>query len=351
MTGEPADHPLASPFLWTPGVAARETLLFLDGNGVDAGPILGRAGISRGELLQQDARVGVVAQYRFLEDAAAAARDSLLGLHVAQQMDVRNGGVPFYLATSSPTIAEGLHNLARYSRVASEAILFELVSKGGNATLTFVPVRRYSEPRQQYSEFVAMLVVRVLRTVTNYKFAASLATFAHTRATLVEEAARLLGCPVAFAHAEESVVFPGSALELAVVSSDTRLLEILKAHADHLLAERRTATALPNIVERELTRLLPVGRAHATVVAEKLGMSTRSFARHLAEEHTTFSDILDNLRKQLAQRYLDDDRIPLQQIAWLLGYSETAAFGHAFKRWTGTSPGRARQRPIRAASR
>ncbi len=345
MAGERADHVQENPFLDTPGVAARETLLFLDRSRVDAEPVLARAGLSRSQLSQPGSGVAVVSQYRLLEYAAAAARDPLLGLRIGLQMDMRNSGVLYYLVTASATIAEALYNLSRYSRVASEAILFEVLSKNGDAVLTMVPARQYDEPRQQYSEFVAMLVVRALRSVTLQRFTVSMATFAHARDTHLDEVEQLLGCPVAYARPEESVVFPQRATEFAIVSADTRLLEILRAHADHLLAARRSAAGLTNVVEHQLIRLLPGGRAHAATVAEHLGMSTRTFTRHLAEEHSTFSDILDNLRKQLALRYLTDERISLQQIAWLLGYSEMAAFNHAFKRWTGTSPGRVRHRP------
>jgi AraC-like DNA-binding protein len=72
-------------------------------------------------------------------------------------------------------------------------------------------------------------------------------------------------------------------------------------------------------------------------------MSPRSFTRHLAEEGTTFGEILDRLRQRLAARYLTDDRMSVQQIAWLLGYSEVGAFNHAYKRWTGTTPTRTRK--------
>ena len=73
-------------------------------------------------------------------------------------------------------------------------------------------------------------------------------------------------------------------------------------------------------------------------------MSERSLRRHLAQEGATFAEILDGLRNRLALRYLRDQRVSLQQIAWLLGYSEIGAFSHAFKRWTGNSPGRVRRR-------
>jgi AraC-like DNA-binding protein len=72
-------------------------------------------------------------------------------------------------------------------------------------------------------------------------------------------------------------------------------------------------------------------------------MSQRSLTRHLAEEGTTFAEILVQLRRRLASRYLADDSMSVQQTAWLLGYSEVGAFNHAYKRWTGTTPGRTRK--------
>ena len=77
-------------------------------------------------------------------------------------------------------------------------------------------------------------------------------------------------------------------------------------------------------------------------------MSTRSFTRNLAEEGTTFGEIREQLRLHLASRYLAENRMPAQQIAWLLGYSEASAFIYAYKRWTGTTPWRGRKRPRRA---
>lgn len=350
MADEHADAAPDNPFLQTPGVAARETLLFLDRNRVDAEPILARAGLSRGQLALPDAGVAVVSQHRFLEYASVATADPLLGMRVAQQMDLRNIGVLYYLAAASTTVAQAFHNLARYSRVASEAVLFELICKDDGVALTIIPVLRYGEPPPQYCEFVAMLLVRAMRAVTNRRLTVSKVSFFHARDFALDETAQLFGCKIAFAQTEQSVSFPHSAINIAIVSSDARLLEILIAHGDQLLAARRNAAGLRNVVERQLIRLLPEGKVHAGIVARQLGVSTRSLTRHLADEHTSFSDILDNLRQQQALRHLADERISLQQIAWLLGYSEMAAFNHAFKRWTGTSPGRARQQPTITAS-
>jgi len=170
-------------------------------------------------------------------------------------------------------------------------------------------------------------------------------TFAHARNSGLREIHRILRCPVEFAQTTDSWVFPQRVMELPIISGDSHLLHILEAHADDLLSERRIATGLQGLVENQLLSMLPSGRVQMAAVAQQLGMSERSFKRHLAHEGTTFGKVLDRLRNQIALRYLEDRRMTLQQIAWLLGYSEIGAFNHAFKRWTGTSPGRARNLP------
>jgi AraC-like DNA-binding protein len=78
-------------------------------------------------------------------------------------------------------------------------------------------------------------------------------------------------------------------------------------------------------------------------VAEKLGFSVRTFQRKLGEEKTSFQEILDEVRFRLAKEYLRETRIPLQEIAPLLGFNEPGNFTHAFKRWSGVAPNAFRQ--------
>jgi hypothetical protein len=107
--------PQESALLWTRGVAARETLSYLDRRGIDAEPALFEAGLSRRQLSREDIGLSVASQYRFLELAAMEANDPLLGLHVAAEMDMRAIGILFYLTGSSRTVSEALENLAHYS--------------------------------------------------------------------------------------------------------------------------------------------------------------------------------------------------------------------------------------------
>ena len=91
-------------------------------------------------------------------------------------------------------------------------------------------------------------------------------------------------------------------------------------------------------VENTIAPLLPHGQAHAHIVATKLGMSERTLSRRLAEEGVTFIEILRQLKASLANRYLEDERMSISKIAWLLGFEDASSFSHACRRWTGKSP-------------
>ena len=80
------------------------------------------------------------------------------------------------------------------------------------------------------------------------------------------------------------------------------------------------------------------GKVLVEDVGRSLAMSERTLARKLSDEGLNFTEILQQLRRDLAVRYLDDRKLHVSKIAWLLGFHEVSAFTHAFKRWTGKTP-------------
>jgi AraC-like DNA-binding protein len=262
-------------------------------------------------------------------------------------MNLRSIGLLFYLTESAPTVSEALKNLARYSRTTNEALAVEISRQNDEVILAIRHVQEFDEPHRQFFELLALWLIRTLHNETNRDFTLFRVTFTHARNSDLREVHRLLRCPVDFAQGVDSWVLPQRVMDLPIASADSKLLKILTAHADDLLAERHSVTGLQSMVANQLASLLPSGEARAAVVARQLGMSPRSLTRHLTEEGTTFGEILEQLRQRLASRYLADNRMSVQQIAWLLGYSEVGAFNHAYKRWTGTPPRRTRKPPPR----
>ena len=121
-------------------------------------------------------------------------------------------------------------------------------------------------------------------------------------------------------------------------------IAIDEARAETPFSATLASNTLRAAVEKEVEKLLPHGKAQKQIVAKALAMSTRTLARRLAVQRTTYEEVVDQLRCSLALQYLKDPGMSLSQIAWQLGYEQSTSFNHAFRRWTGRSPSEVRKR-------
>ena len=107
---------------------------------------------------------------------------------------------------------------------------------------------------------------------------------------------------------------------------------------DHLFSDGEPRDVFLNQLRQTLLRLLPQGGINIDQVAEHLNLSRRTLQRRLSERDTQFQQVLQQLRADLALRYLADERLTVTEIAFLLGYSDQGSFSAAFKSWHGLSP-------------
>jgi AraC-like DNA-binding protein len=330
------------PFLRVDGVATRFAIEQLRAAEIDPEPLLAKAGISQRRLAAPPKGISAESQLRFLEIAAEALDSSNFGFRLAQQGDVREGGVLYYAMAASQDLGEALRNVARYLKVANESVRMVVCEKADDTVLTVArKVSRQDE--RHFIEFALTLLLRGCRKVTRRPLRPKAVTFAHAPNTDVAEYERFFECPVLFRTDADTIVVPTVLLLTLIPSSDNYLLRILKEHCESIMAERgKPSGPLRAIVENEIIALLPHDKPQIESVAANLGMGARTLARRLSEEGASYGAVLDGLRRDLSVRYLKDRSISLSQIAWLLGYSEVTSLNHAFKRWTGHSPKRAR---------
>jgi AraC-like DNA-binding protein len=127
--------------------------------------------------------------------------------------------------------------------------------------------------------------------------------------------------------------------------ADPALSRVIERHAESLLAGRPNPVAsTPERVRQLFASALGEGEVGLSSIAQKLKMSERSLQRRLADEGVSFDSLLDEVCRELAQRYLADPKIAVSEVAYLLGYSEPSPFHRAFKRWTGKTPAELRRR-------
>jgi AraC-like DNA-binding protein len=326
------------------GVIARLAYARAKEAGADTDLLLKNAGITRAQIEDPAIRLNVRDQIRFLNLAADALQDDLLGYHLARSSELREMGLLYYVAASSDTLSHALQHAARYSAIVNEGVALQFGSNGeAGITFRYIGVSRHLDRHQM--EFFAATTVRISRQLTGQRVIPIRVGFTHHRDTASAEFAEFLGDNVGFGAAVDEVAFAPSTGDLPIIGADPYLNRLLVKYCEEALAQRpANLGSFRSAVENAIVPLLPHGQAEATEIARSLGVSQRTLARRLRLEDVTFSQVLDNLKSDLAQRYLADASLSISQIAWLLGYQEVSAFTHAFKRWTGMTPRDARAR-------
>jgi AraC-like DNA-binding protein len=324
------------------GGLARLAVARLESAGVPAGPLLGRAGLTPQLIADPEEQLSVRSQVTLLDEAATALKDDCLGFTLARDFDLREIGLLYYVMASSRNLGEALKRLARYSKVTNEALVFGYREANRLIVdLNYAGVPRHSDRHQ--IEFCMFAAVRICRALTGQNLVPQQFSFVHYRSGSNSEMTRFVGTKVEFGAERDEFALNIDARELPVIHADNHLNDLLLKYCEVVLANRRSdESPLRTRVENAISLLLPHGRVLAGDVARTLGMSERTLGRRLADEGMNFTEIFQQLRHDLAVRYLDDRKLHVSKIAWLLGFREVSAFTHACKRWTGKTPSQLR---------
>ena len=310
--------------------------------GVDIETLLKMSGLTVGAIKDKDAQVNVRDQIKFVELVAKEIGDSILGFHLAHAYDQREVGLLYYVAASAETLGDSLLRVERYSVVVNEGIILK-VKKGKVPRVRFqyTGVARHTDTHQL--EFWIGSLIRICRRLTNRDLMPIHVRIMHPRNEKKHEIEKLIGGNIEMGADVDEIDFPADSWDLPVVTADQYLNRLCVKCCEETLSRRETKTTPLRVrVENAVATLLPHRQMRIDVVATKLGMSSRTLARRLSSEDCSFAEILSNLRSALANRYLADQSLPISEVAWLLGYTETGAFTRAFQRWTGITPSAAR---------
>ena len=331
------------------GFAARQTIAVLRKQKVPIAPLLKRVGVSEGDIDNRQRRISALAQGQLLEYAAEALRDSIFGLHLAQQANPREAGLLFYVVSAAENIGEALALYARYCRIANEAVRLKLIRspEGMIVETNFVGLPRHFT--WQNTESMIATLIKGLREMAGRDFRPTRVTFTLAHNSELREFERFFGCPVEFSAPADQLGFSNETLAIPLVTEDRHLLDTLQPICEEAAKERKTVHGtLRSLVENEVHKLLHHGKANRQRVAKVLGLSTQTLSEKLAEENTSFDHVVDRLRHSLALQYVKEPSISLAQIAWLLGYAGPTSFNNAFARWTGRSASEARNEKQRS---
>jgi AraC-like DNA-binding protein len=311
---------------------------------LNVGPLLKSCNLTPQQINNSHFRVPVKNQIKFLDIIANELPDPFLGIHLAEGIELREMGLLYYVIASSETLGDALKRLARYSGITNEGLRITC-REGKDIAVKFeyIGVSRLSD-RHQIECFI-LILLRICRHLTGFSLSPITIRLAHRRSQLPTGMKKLFGCNVAFGSTVDEVVYPGFVKSIATINADPYLSSLLVRYCEEALSNRPMSSGAWRLkVENDIVPLLPHGQAKIREIAKRLGTTARTLTRLLASEGCTFSEVLDTLRLDLAKSYLQEQNLPISEVAWLLGFQEVSAFFHACKRWTGKTP-----KQIRAA--
>lgn len=319
--------------------------------GLDFTQIARTAGIDPVTAVSEDAFVGLAEFARLLEIAAVATDDDCFGLRLADRISGELTGTLTYAMRNAPTLRDALLTLIRYIRTRIDVTGFQLTVEDNQATVewSFSPLIVH---RAQLCDFTAVLLVRYVGWIVGPNWRPAAATIERPPPRSQETHRRLFGRRIAFAQQGNSISFPAVLLSLPIEGADPMVHKIARQLLDRLLAERGTANDLITSAREEIIWSLPSEDGiQVDRLARRLGVSTRTLQRKLAEAGTSFQDLVDDTRKMLARRYIEDRSLTLSEIAYKLGFSAPSAFTRASYRWFGENPGEVRRKLSHARPR
>ncbi len=309
--------------------------------GADPEALRAAAGVPAETLEDADARVPITALHAMWD--AWLEKDPRIDIERSAYVPGDYGIVGFVVMNSA-TFADALDHLERYIGLWTDDPGFEREG----ATLRFTYRHAFADtPGYRFATEAAPIeVIHGARMLSRTHVVPREVRFVHARP---EHAARLeafFGCDVRFGAEDNALVFQPEHLVLPVAQADAQLGAFLKQIAEGALGKRGGEEGPLDGVKRILAGELQRGVPSIDVVASRLATSERTLRRRLEKSGTTFRALLDDTRAELARSYVGDAKMPLAEVAFMLGFSEPSAFHRAFKRWTKTTPAafRARKR-------
>jgi AraC-like DNA-binding protein len=325
------------------GVVVLELLKALERVGIGPAPLCRAVGIDVASLEDPYARVPTGLVVRLFALAEQHRHDAWVGLHAGEHVEPR--GPLFYMMLSSPRVLEGLRRAQGFSGLLIETLRFTVRTEHERVSLVFDVGDSVFSASRHAMEYLLMSGVSAMRQVIGgANFRLHEVRFRHRRAGNLDEAVRAFGCPVYFDQPDDRGVFPLSALWAVPRFPNRAFADRSEKFAAALSARIGACSTIAEQAEQATRALLASGvRGDSASVARRLGITSRTLQRRLAEEGTSFRGVRDAALWEAVEVLLSNPSLKIEAIAVSVGFSDLAAFSKAFRRWKGYPPTRFRE--------
>jgi AraC-like DNA-binding protein len=327
-------------------------LAYLRAKGFDTAALVARFGLIAAEASGEGVVLSIDRLEAFTEAAADVAGDPSLGLHVAEWLPTGSHGLLEYCWRNAATAGEALSFAAEHYAIfrSASGTFYEPLPRGARFVRR-VPGAPRGMGRHANEFFVATTLLQ-MRELTRTAFVPTRALFANPRPGDVAELVRVVGTEnLVFASRDTAVELDAARVAAPIPTADPTLHSMLSQYVRQRMGldapGANDGNAEPELLElvRQAVRVrLPHGEPELAALAAACRTSPRTLQRRLTTAGTSLKRVIDEVRSELARDALAREDVPVADLASRLGYDDAKSFLRAFKRWTGSSPGRFRDR-------
>ncbi len=316
-----------------------QMLRYLSSVGIDPDQFLKEAGVNITQTDSPDSRVSIQQFYRIQENALLVTDDKTFGLHLGEFVEAGSWSILGYIIMNCSNLSGALERICRYQEVVGNFIQIGMTASDNQAILTFDVIMPDSKNIRHCYEAAVSSVVNMIRSVAGKDLRFYSISFQHESTDNLNEYNRILACPVLFNQNATQIVFDKKDLDTPISMHNPRLLELFEQHAKQHINLINSDNYYTRKVNALILEWLADGTPGIDRVAKELSLSVRSLQTRLNEEGVTFRWLIENIRKELATCYLKEKHFSIDDITYLLGFSEPSIFRKTFKKWTGVTPG------------
>jgi AraC-like DNA-binding protein len=289
-------------------------------------------------LTDPDARIPT-RKVQELWKLAVEGTGQYLPLRLGESVNLYAMGMLAYLLMHCPTLGEVFVKLCHYQDIACEGVRTRLEKAGERCCLKLEVI----DPGITYPPYALdsemAVYSRMINSLAGKAFPPEAVHLAYSPAAPVAEYRRAFGTELIVGDSDfTGLVFGEELLNIPVLNANPALFPLFEEHADEYLRKLKRGNSLAYRVRQQILVGLKGEEPNLNTVARQLAMSERNVQLKLKEEGTTYRQLLDEVRRELAVSHLREPYLSTSDIAYLLGFSEPAVFSRTFKKWTGTTP-------------
>lgn len=310
----------------------------IDSYGLDSKTIFSEAGINLDDVKKPHARIPTNLMAKVWERAVNESNDPYIALNVAAQFKPTVFSALGMSLAASRHAFDAIKRAAKYSQIISDGSLTELEEIDDELHFYLKPRPPLTIPVNKFGiESIFGSMHTVLKSIAGNDFHPKHVIFQHDFKGSIEPYVAFFNCPVSFNGSRNRMIFNQSDLFKEQAFSNSTLTSTLDNWIEeHLFSYKEELLATK--VKKYILKHLASQSVDQTTIAKAFAMSPRVLQRRLKEEGTNYSELLDDCRHILAIKLISQNKLPLSEVTYMLGFSDQSNFSRAFKRWTGTTP-------------